>query len=94
MNVIVISPQEMFGKDTPACEQASEDEDWGPNKRRRRERETDAASTLITLYESEKNNPFVDQASEGDKKLSAEARMRRRIFRIPPIAVEVVMVSI
>ncbi|XP_030456431.2 pathogenesis-related homeodomain protein isoform X2 [Syzygium oleosum] len=79
---------EMFGKDTPACEQASEDEDWGPNKRRRRERETDAASTLITLYESEKSNPFVDQASEGDKKLSAEARMRRRIFRIPPIAVE------
>ncbi|XP_030535662.1 pathogenesis-related homeodomain protein isoform X2 [Rhodamnia argentea] len=79
---------EMFGKDTPACEQASEDEDWGPNKRRRRERETDAASTLMTLYESEKNNPFVDQASEGDKKLSAEARMRRRIFRIPPTAVE------
>ncbi|KAF8033696.1 hypothetical protein BT93_C0074 [Corymbia citriodora subsp. variegata] len=79
---------EMFGKDTLACEQASEDEDWGPNKRRRRERETDAASTLMTLCESEKNNLFVDQASEGDKKLSAEARMRRRIFRIPPTAVE------
>lgn len=79
---------EMFGKDTPTCEQASEDEDWGPNKRRRRERETDAASTLMTLCESEKNNPFIDQASEGDKKLSAEARMRRRIYRIPPTAVE------
>ncbi|KAF2309769.1 hypothetical protein GH714_005016 [Hevea brasiliensis] len=45
---------EMFGKDAPAYEQVSEDEDWGPGKRKRREKESDAASTLMTLYESEK----------------------------------------
>ncbi|CAK7345730.1 unnamed protein product [Dovyalis caffra] len=33
---------EMFGKDAPVHEQASEDEDWGPGKRKRREKESDA----------------------------------------------------
>lgn len=46
----------MFGKDAPAHEQVSEDEDWGPGKRKRREKESDAASTLMTLYESEKKS--------------------------------------
>ncbi|KAJ6296426.1 hypothetical protein OIU78_024306 [Salix suchowensis] len=44
---------EMFGKDALAHEQPSEDEDWGPSKRKRREKESDAASTLMTLYESQ-----------------------------------------
>jgi len=43
----------VFGKDAPAHEQASEDEDWGPGKRKRRE-ESNAASTLMTLCESKK----------------------------------------
>ena len=49
----------MFGKDGPLLEQISDDEDWGPVKRKRREKESDAASTLMTLYESERN-PDVD----------------------------------
>ncbi|CAI0558003.1 unnamed protein product [Linum tenue] len=43
---------EMFGKDAPVADQLSEDEDWGPNKRKKREKESDAASTLMTLYVS------------------------------------------
>ncbi|KAB5551980.1 hypothetical protein DKX38_009291 [Salix brachista] len=43
----------VFGRDSPAHEQASEDEDWGPGKRKRREKESDAASTLMTLFESQ-----------------------------------------
>ncbi|KAL6523687.1 hypothetical protein OROGR_017290 [Orobanche gracilis] len=46
---------EMFGKDAPLFEQVSEDEDWGPGKRKRREKESDAANTLMTLHESESN---------------------------------------
>ncbi|CAL1379690.1 unnamed protein product [Linum trigynum] len=41
---------EMFGKDAPVADQLSEDEDWGPSKRKRKEKESDAASTLMTLY--------------------------------------------
>ncbi|CAI0629364.1 unnamed protein product [Linum tenue] len=41
---------EMFGKDAPVADQLSEDEDWGPSKRKKKEKESDAASTLMTLY--------------------------------------------
>ncbi|KAB5514740.1 hypothetical protein DKX38_028646 [Salix brachista] len=78
---------EMFGKDAPAHEQPSEDEDWGPSKRKRREKESDAASTLMTLYESRKrckNNATI----EGMMKLPRDPQIRRPIFRLPPDAVE------
>ena len=45
----------MFGKYALANEQVSEDEDWGPTNRKRREKESDAASTLMTLCETEKS---------------------------------------
>ncbi|XP_062077401.1 pathogenesis-related homeodomain protein isoform X2 [Humulus lupulus] len=78
---------EMFGKDAPPYEQISEDEDWGPAKRKRREKESDAASTLMTLFESEKVNSDVDVEDVG-RKLPPEAQIRRSFFRIPRIAVE------
>ncbi|GLT67744.1 hypothetical protein SLA2020_400300 [Shorea laevis] len=77
---------EMFGKDAPACEQVSEDEDWGPAKRKRREKESDAASTLMTLYESEKCAD--SSAREVKEKLPLETPNRRSFFRIPCTAVE------
>ncbi|CAN1811292.1 Pathogenesis-related homeodomain protein [Linum perenne] len=43
---------EMFGKDAPVADQLSEDEDWGPSKRTRRGKESDAASTLMTFHVS------------------------------------------
>ncbi|PWA40961.1 Homeodomain-like protein [Artemisia annua] len=46
---------EMFGKDALVNEQVSEDEDWGPTNRKRREKESDAATTLMTLCETEKS---------------------------------------
>ncbi|EEF34575.1 pathogenesis-related homeodomain protein [Ricinus communis] len=72
---------EMFGKDAQEHEQVSEDEDWGPGKRKRREKESDAASTLMTLYESEKTSKKV-------KKHSRDPQVKRPLFRIPPSAVE------
>ncbi|KAK7354688.1 hypothetical protein VNO80_20155 [Phaseolus coccineus] len=78
---------EMFGKDAPPCEQVSEDEDWGPGKRKRREKESDAVNTLMTLHESENkypNNESNDRTREG----SSGLQMRRSCFRIPLDAVE------
>ncbi|KAK7281173.1 hypothetical protein RIF29_08920 [Crotalaria pallida] len=71
---------EMFGKDAPLYEQVSSDEDWGPGKRKRREKESDAANTLMTLHESENKYPNNDSIEEQRKK--------RRCFRIPPNVVE------
>ncbi|XWS71000.1 hypothetical protein CRYUN_Cryun03dG0099200 [Craigia yunnanensis] len=78
---------EMFGKDAPPYEQVSEDEDWGPGKRKRRGKESDAASTLMTLYESKTKFPNVE-AIEMKRQLPSNLKSRRPIFRIPPAAVE------
>ncbi|CAL2225854.1 unnamed protein product [Prunus armeniaca] len=77
---------EMFGKDGPLHEQISDDEDWGPVKRKRREKESDAASTLMTLYESERI-PDVTP-TEVKSKHPPDTQVRRACFRIPHKAVE------
>lgn len=77
----------MFGKDGPLHEQISDDEDWGPVKRKRREKESDAASTLMTLYESERI-PDVTP-TEVKNKHPPDTQVRRACFRIPRKAVEV-----
>lgn len=77
---------EMFGKDTFANEQISEDEDWGPTKRKRREKESDAASTLMTLCENDKKRPDKSVAKVKDSILSRNNK--RTFFRLPPDAVE------
>lgn len=77
---------EMFGKDGPLLEQVSDDEDWGPGKRKRREKESDAASTLMTLYESERNPDAVQ--TEVKNKHTPDIQVRRSCFRIPRNAVE------
>ncbi|XP_023765464.1 pathogenesis-related homeodomain protein [Lactuca sativa] len=74
---------EMFGKDALANEQVSEDEDWGPTNRKRREKESDAASTLMTLCETEdKMGKDVAEISKND------TDSKRSFFRIPSEAVE------
>lgn len=78
---------EMFGKDASAFEQVSEDEDWGPAKRRRKEKESDAVNTLMTLYGSEEKCAKV-QTAEVKKKLPSNAKIRRSFHRMPPNAVE------
>lgn len=77
---------EMFGKDAPTYEQVSEDEDWGPAKKKRREKESDAASTLMTLYESEKCAD--SNTREVREKNRFETPNKRPFFRIPRSAVE------
>ena len=80
----------MFGKEAPPYEQISEDEDWGPTKRKRREKESDAASTLMTLHESEKRSSDGD-IGEVKTKLPPDTQNKRSFFRIPRNAVEVVL---
>lgn len=83
----------MFGKDVPPCEKVSEDEDWGPGKRKRREKESDAVNTLMTLHESENkypNNGNNDRVTDG----SSGIQIRRSCFRIPLDAVEVLFLAI
>lgn len=82
--------QEMFGKDALACEQVSEDEDWGPGKRKRREKECDAVDTLMTLHESENKNPNNGHNSK-TRGGSLGVNIRRPNFRIPHNAVEVLL---
>ncbi|KAK3033285.1 hypothetical protein RJ639_033216 [Escallonia herrerae] len=72
---------EMFGKDAPANEQISEDEDWGPTKRKRRRKESDAASTLMTLCATEKRHLGNNTTKVKDKLPSRTAK--RPLFRIP-----------
>ena len=76
----------MFGKDAHANEQVSEDEDWGPANKRRREKESDAASTLITLYEGKKRLPNV----EAKQKIPLDPQSKKPFSRIPLDAVEVI----
>ena len=79
----------MFGKDALASDQISEDEDWGPAIRKRRGKESDAASTLMTLCESEKKFPS-ENTTERKEMLPPSETTKQSLFRIPHIAVEVV----
>lgn len=82
----------MFGKEAFANEQISEDEDWGPTKRKRREKESDAASTLMTLCVSEKKGP--NENTMNVEENPSSRKTKRPLFRLPPDAVEVVQSSI
>lgn len=80
----------MFGKDAPTLEQVSEDEDWGPGRRKRRKKESDAANTLMTLHESEKKCSNNEQNAM--TKFPSDAQNKRACFRLPRQAVEVVLI--
>ncbi|KAI3443417.1 hypothetical protein Pfo_000082 [Paulownia fortunei] len=77
---------EMFGKNATENEQISDDEDWGPKKRKRKVKETDAASTLMTLGETDKKNS--DETPSELKKKQLIKKIKRPIFRLPHNAVE------
>ncbi|KAK4257734.1 hypothetical protein QN277_007287 [Acacia crassicarpa] len=77
---------EMFGKDAPALEQVSEDEDWGPGRKKRREKESDAANTLMTLHESENKSSNNEQNVMTE--FSSDLQSKRPCFRLPRHAVE------
>lgn len=78
----------MFGKNATESEQISDDEDWGPTKRKQKVKETDAASTLMTLGETDKKNSEVTPSELKEKRLSKN-KIKRPIFRLPHNAVEV-----
>ncbi|XP_043713927.1 pathogenesis-related homeodomain protein isoform X3 [Telopea speciosissima] len=76
---------EMFGKDDHETTQLSEDEDWGPGRRKRREKESDVANALMTLCVNEDRRSTVVPMESKEKPYSVSDR---KIFRIPPSAVE------
>ncbi|XP_073041680.1 LOW QUALITY PROTEIN: pathogenesis-related homeodomain protein-like [Primulina eburnea] len=73
---------EMFGNNALENEQISEDEDWGPTKGKRKRKEADAASTLMTLGETNEN------ILEEVKETPFRQKGKRSIFRLPHNAVE------
>ncbi|KAL0346898.1 UNVERIFIED_CONTAM: Pathogenesis-related homeodomain protein [Sesamum calycinum] len=77
---------EMFGKNAAESEQISDDEDWGPTKRKRKGKENDAASTLMTLGETDKINSEETPSELKEKQLIK--KIKRPIFRLPHNAVE------
>ncbi|KAL2921129.1 Pathogenesis-related homeodomain protein [Bienertia sinuspersici] len=79
-------PMEMFGKDTTTSDLFSEDEDWDPSKKRRREKESDVASTLITL--SEIKHPELQTIEVANNNL-LYAKSRTPPSRIPSDAVQI-----
>ncbi|KAI4335360.1 hypothetical protein L6164_014012 [Bauhinia variegata] len=78
---------EMFGKDAPPCEQVSEDEDWGPARRKRREKESDAVNTLMTLHECENKHPNTE-SEDIIEEVPSGMQIKRPCFRIPHDAVK------
>ncbi|KAL5098186.1 hypothetical protein RYX36_002513 [Vicia faba] len=81
----------MFGKDAQ-YEQLSEDEDWGPVKRPRTAKESDAVNTLMALHEIEnkhQNNENKHLNNENNGRIRGNsAGIKRPCFRIPHDAVE------
>ena len=80
----------MFGKNPTESEQISEDEDWGPTKRKRKAKETNAASTLMALGETD--NKFSVETLSYLKEKQLTKMMRRPICRLPHVAVEVTLI--
>ncbi|URE31352.1 Homeobox domain, partial [Musa troglodytarum] len=72
---------EMFGKEPPENEAQSEDEDWGPNRRKRSKMEATTGTCMA--------NPVNE---DGSSNLALTAKIscdKKQLFRIPPDAVEV-----
>lgn len=78
----------MFGRDATANEQMSEDEDWGPDRKRRRKKNPDMSCT-VNLHEC-KEKGSDNESPEVENKFPAEPQAKRPLFRIPPSAVEVI----
>ncbi|KAL6575216.1 hypothetical protein OROMI_012501 [Orobanche minor] len=77
---------EMFGKNATENERISDDEDWGPRKRKRKVKETDNASTLMTLVETAKTISEDTPSEIRGKELTNKTK--KPIFRLPHNAVE------
>lgn len=72
----------MFGKELNDNEQQSDDEDWGPQRRKRRRKELDTETMLTTcMDEGGCPNMVVHENFPCD---------RRKLFRIPHDAAEVI----
>ncbi|KAM7269708.1 hypothetical protein ACFE04_025205 [Oxalis oulophora] len=79
---------EMFGKDGIALEQISEDEDWGPAKKKRKEKESDAVSTHMTHFENKKQQDPNIANHQVKNNVPDDQKTKKSFSRIPPHAVE------
>lgn len=78
---------EMFGKNAVVSEQISEDEDWGPSRRKHRGRESIMESTIVPI--GEKQGTSAEERTAEVKKKPSSGRSKRPIFRFPRHVVEV-----
>ncbi|XP_068642595.1 pathogenesis-related homeodomain protein-like [Aristolochia californica] len=78
---------EMFGKEIPENEELSEDEDWGPCRRKRRVNESHADMTRSSCAD-EDSCLNVKANVESREELLTETRDKKALFRIPASAVE------
>lgn len=78
---------EMFGKDGPCEDEVSEDEDWGPNRRRRRAKQPDTNTTKDSSNEEKEH-----VRKEADEKVAEHSQSsikdKKHIVRLPANAVE------
>lgn len=77
---------EMFGKDAPESE-LSEDDDWGPGRRKRRRKESDPGTNMATC-DGKDGCLKGELTMVVEKKLPSISQDKKRLFRIPPNAVE------
>ncbi|XP_077238485.1 pathogenesis related homeodomain protein A isoform X1 [Tasmannia lanceolata] len=73
---------EMFGKDMAENDQLSEDEDWGPGRRKRRPKESDVGTDLTNCDDED---PVIIKFK---KNLPSTSEDKKPLFRIPSNAVE------
>lgn len=77
---------ELFGKHAPINEQVSEDEDWGPTKKKRRTKESDEVSNTATCGENE--SICAEEKTTLMKMKQLSCKSKRPIFRFPHNIVE------
>ncbi|KAK1268461.1 hypothetical protein QJS04_geneDACA013956 [Acorus gramineus] len=76
---------EMFGKEVTGNEQGSEDEDWGPSRKRQRDKDSELGTSRSTGVGPIECSATGTTGSQ--KKPSLPSQEKKKLFRIPPDAV-------
>lgn len=84
---VCVNFQEMFGKDVVENDQLSEDEDWGPGKKRKKVKESDEKLTDQT------NSEMNEVSNDSHQVMPSESQKKKAAFRIPSDAVKVYKIS-
>ncbi|XP_031493542.1 pathogenesis-related homeodomain protein isoform X2 [Nymphaea colorata] len=81
---------EMFGKEPCESEHLSEDEDWGPQRKKRRDKDPEMGSSSAPQSE---DKILCTGITRHEEKNSASTKDKKQVFRIPSSAVEKLRVA-